>query len=286
VLEARELRQPVFVSELKGRSGLKPGTIVCDWCLSRTGAGENAMQRLINRALFGALAAIVICTTTSAIVVAQDTASPGSPASTVPPAAPGATAPASQSSPPNAQTPPEPPAPQKFSAAELDQIIAPVALYPDPLLSQVLRASTYPLEVVEAADWAQQPDNKPLTGNALTEALKSQNWDPSVAALVPFPRVLAMMADRVRWTEQLGNVFLTQQADVMAEVQQFRHEVLVAGKLKPQVTDVTRAAPKRASYYTHRPAYHYAYRYSPYYYSSYYYSPYSHYGPSPHSDGN
>jgi len=241
------------------------------------------MRQLTNRALFGALAAIVICTTTSAIVVAQDTAPPGSPAPTVPPAVPGATAPASQPSQSNAQSALEPPAPQKLNEAELDQLVAPVALYPDPLLSQVLRASTYPLEVVEAADWAQQPDNKSLTGNALTEALKRQNWDPSVVALVPFPRVLAMMSDRVRWTEQLGNAFLEQQADVMAEVQQFRHEVLVAGKLKvpPQETDAMRAAPKRARYHAYRPAYRYAYRYSPYYYS-----PYSYYGPSPHSDGN
>jgi Protein of unknown function (DUF3300) len=246
------------------------------------------MRRLTNRALFGALAAIVICTITSAIVVAQDTASPGSPAPKVPPAVSAATAPAGQASQSNAQPALEPPAPQKLSEADLDQLIAPVALYPDSLLSQVLRASTYPLEVVEAANWAQQPDNKSLTGNALTEALKSQNWDPSVVALVPFPRVLAMMANQIRWTDQLGNAFLAQQADVLAEVQQFRHEVLVAGKLKvpPQVTDATRAAPKRASYHAYRPAYRYAYRYSPYRYSLYSYSPYSYYGPSPHSDGN
>jgi len=241
------------------------------------------MRRLTNGALFGALAAIAICTTTSAIVVAQDTTSPGSPAPMVPPAVPAATAPASQPSQSNAQPAPEPPAPQKLSEADLAQLIAPVALYPDPLLSQVLRASTYPLEVVEAANWAQQPENRSLTGNALTEALKSQNWDPSVVALVQFPRVLAMMADQVRWTDRLGNAFLAQKADVLAEVQQFRHEVLVAGKLKvpPQVTDTTRAAPKRASYHAYRPAYRYAYYYSPYYYS-----PYSYYGPSPHSDGN
>src|SRR5579864_6504384 len=158
------------------------------------------MPRSTNRALLGAMAAIVICTTTSGIVFAQDTAGPGSPAPVIPPAAPAPTAPASQPPQANRQPAPAQPAPQKLSEAQLDRLVAPVALYPDPLFSQVLMASTYPLEVVEAAHWVQQPANKLLTGDALTEALKSQNWDPSVVALVPFPRVLAMMADQVQWT--------------------------------------------------------------------------------------
>lgn len=236
------------------------------------------MLRLTNRAQFGALAAIVICTTTSGIVFAQAMPGPSSPAPVIPPAAPSSAAPASPPPQANAQPAPAQPAPQKLGEAQLDQLIAPVALYPDPILSQVLVASTYPLEVVEAAHWVQQPANKSLTGDALTEGLKTQNWDPSVMALVPFPRVLAMMADRVQWTEQLGNAFLAQQADIMAEVQKFRHELKVA----PQVTAATRAAPKRARYYAYRPAYRYAYHYSPYYYGP---APY-YYGPAPyHGDG-
>jgi len=235
------------------------------------------MPRLTNRALLGALATIVICTTTSGIVFAQDVTGPGSRAPIIPLATPAPTAPTSEHPQTTAQPAPAQSTPQKLSEAQLDQLIAPVALYPDPILSQMLMASTYPLEVVEAALWVQEPANKSLTGDALTEALKNQNWDPSVMALVLFPRVLAMMADRVQWTEQLGNAFLARQADVMAEVQKFRHEVLVTGKLKvtPQVTVATRAAPKRAGYYAYRPAYRYAYHYSPYYY-----------GPAPyHGDG-
>lgn len=236
------------------------------------------MPGLTNCARFGALAAIVICATTSGIVFAQDMPDPRSPAPVIPPATPAPAAPTSQPPQANAQPAPAQPAAQKLSEAQLDLLIAPVALYPDPILSQVLTASTYPLEVVEAAHWVQQPANKSLTGDALTEALKNQNWDPSVIALVPYPRVLAMMADRVQWTEQLGNAFLAQQAEIMAEVQKFRHELKVA----PQVTAATPAAPKRARYYAYRPTYHYAYHYSPYYYGP---APY-YYGPAPyHGDG-
>ena len=121
---------------------------------------------------------------------------------------------------------------QPLTAARLDQIVAPVALYPDPLLSQVLMASTYPLEVVEAARWARVPANRALSGDALTEALKPKNWDPSIMALVAFPRLLSLMADKLEWTEQLGDAFLAQQADVMATVQRLRHEAQAAGNLK------------------------------------------------------
>ncbi len=229
------------------------------------------MPGLSKRTLFGALAAIVICTTTSGTVFAEGMPGPGSPAPIIPPATPAPTAPAREPPQATAQPAPAPRDPQKLSEAQLYQLIAPVALYPDPILSQMLMASTYPLQVVEATHWVQQPANKSLTGDALTEALKNQNWDPSVIALVPFPRVLAMMADQVQWTEQLGNAFLAQQADVMAEVQKFRHELKVA----PQMTADTRAAPTRARHYAYRPAYRYPYHYSPYYY-----------GPAPyHSDG-
>ena len=183
-----------------------------------------------------------------------------------------------------------------LSAAIIDQLVAPVALYPDPLLSQVLVASTYPLEVIEAARWIDVPANQALTGAALTEALKPKNWNPSITALIAFPGVLKLMADEIEWTEQLGNTFLTQQADVMAEVQQLRHKAQIAGNLKPEVTAATRAAPKRAGYYASRRAYRRNYNYAPYRYAynyphysyryAYNYAPYSYYSPAPyHSDG-
>jgi hypothetical protein len=116
--------------------------------------------------------------------------------------------------------------------AQLAQLVAPIALYPDPLLAQILMASTYPLEVVEAARWVKIPANQALTGDALTSALQAQSWDPSVKALVPFPRVLENLSDQLQWTEQLGNAFLAQQADLMAAVQSLRREAMAAGNLR------------------------------------------------------
>ena len=99
--------------------------------------------------------------------------------------------------------------------------MAPIALYPDNLLSQILVASTYPLEVVEAQQWLQQ--NRNLTrGQNLINAAQRQNWDPSIQALVVFPDVLARLNQDIRWTTDLGNAFLAQQPDVMAAVQQMR----------------------------------------------------------------
>jgi hypothetical protein len=122
---------------------------------------------------------------------------------------------------------------------QLDNLIAPLALYPDPLLSQVLVAATYPLEVVEANQWLQQ--NRSLTGTALMDAAKQQNWDPSVQALVAFPDVLTRMNQDVRWTTDLGNAFLGQQKDVMAAIQRLRGRAQANGKLKttPQETVTT-----------------------------------------------
>jgi hypothetical protein len=122
--------------------------------------------------------------------------------------------------------------PQKLSGVQLDQLVAPIALYPDPLLGQVLMASTYPLEVVEAARWSRVPANRALGAAAQTAALRSKDWDPSVMALAPFPSLLAVMADKLEWIEKLGDAFLAQQADVMAAVQRLRHAALDAGNLK------------------------------------------------------
>src|SRR5579864_2006027 len=119
-----------------------------------------------------------------------------------------------------------------FSPQQLDQLLAPIALYPDQLLGQILMASTYPLEVVEAARWLQDPRNAVLRGDQLAEALDQKDWDPSVKALVPFPRILQMMSQQLEWTESLGNAFLAQQDQVMDAVQSLRREAEVAGHLR------------------------------------------------------
>ena len=116
-----------------------------------------------------------------------------------------------------------------FNAEQLDALLAPIALYPDALLAQVLMAATYPLQVVEASRWLDNPANKSLTGDALTQALAGQNWDPSVKSLVPFPQVLAMLNSKLDWTQQLGYAFATQQADVMNSVQRLRLQAQAAG---------------------------------------------------------
>jgi uncharacterized membrane protein YgcG len=117
-----------------------------------------------------------------------------------------------------------------FSDEQLSQMLAPIALYPDELLSQILMASTYPLEVVQASRWAKQ--NKNLTGDALAKALEAQSWDPSVKSLINFPSVLEMMNEKLDWTETLGDAFLAQQKDVMGTVQKLRAKAEAAGNLK------------------------------------------------------
>src|SRR5579863_2212600 len=133
---------------------------------------------------------------------------------------------------PAAAPPPVNPDQTTYSPQQLDQLLAPVALYPDQLLGQILMASTYPLEVVEAARWLQDPHNAALKGDQLTQALDQQDWDPSVKALVPFPRVIEMMSQQLEWTQSLGNAFLAQQDQVMDSVQRLRQEALKAGNLR------------------------------------------------------
>src|SRR5438876_808081 len=113
---------------------------------------------------------------------------------------------------------------------QLDALLAPIALYPDQLLSQELIASTYPLEVVEAARFVQQ--NPGLKADALDQALAGKNWDPSVQSLAAFPQVLAMMNDKLDWTQQLGDAFLTNQEQVMQTVQSLRARAQAAGNLQ------------------------------------------------------
>jgi hypothetical protein len=119
---------------------------------------------------------------------------------------------------------------QKFTQAELDQMMAPIALYPDALLAQILMASTYPLEVVMADRWGKE--HKGLQGDQLNAELDTQDWDPSVKALVPFPQVLAMMSENLEWTEKLGDAFLDQQDAVMDTVQKLRDKARATGYLK------------------------------------------------------
>lgn len=118
-----------------------------------------------------------------------------------------------------------------LSPQGLDQLVAPIALYPDDLLGQVLTAATYPLEVVEAARWREAPAHAALTGDALAAALAAQNWDPSLKALVPFPAILEAMYQKLRWTELLGDAFLSQPADVMDAIQRLRRRAEQTGTL-------------------------------------------------------
>ena len=123
-----------------------------------------------------------------------------------------------------------------LSEGQLEQLVAPIALYPDPLLADVLIASTYPLEVVQADRWYEK--NKELKGDALQEALKEQDWDDSIKGLVAVPDALNMMNEDLDWTENLGNAVLAQQADVMDAVQSLRARAKENGKLEsnPQQT--------------------------------------------------
>lgn len=130
---------------------------------------------------------------------------------------------------------------RSFSQAQITQLVAPIALYPDPLLTQILMASTYPLEVVEAARWSR--DNPSVTGQALESAMQDQSWDPSVKALTAVPQTLEMMSEELAWTEELGDAFLAQQQDVLAAVQTLRAEAQAAGNLKSTPQQVVTTAP-------------------------------------------
>ena len=116
-----------------------------------------------------------------------------------------------------------------FRQEELDQMLAPIALYPDELLVQVLMAATYPLEVVKAYRWVQANPN--LKGDQLAAALEQQGWDPSVRSLVNFPSVLQMMNDSLEWTQKLGDAFLAQKDQVMDSVQMLRQRAQAQGGL-------------------------------------------------------
>jgi hypothetical protein len=132
---------------------------------------------------------------------------------------------------PAAQPPADqpPPAPKK-TPEELDSLVAPIALYPDPLLAQVLAAATYPLDLVQAQQWLQA--NASLKGEDLTKAAAKQDWDPSIQALVAFPDALKRLTENIKWTTDLGNAFLDQQTEVMDACQRMRKKAKDSGKLE------------------------------------------------------
>ena len=114
-------------------------------------------------------------------------------------------------------------------AQQLDDLVAPIAIYPDSLVAQVLAASTYPVEIAEAQQWVKDhPKWKPAK---LVDEAKKEKWDPSIKAMVAFPQVLAMMTESLTWTTQLGNAFLAQQSDVMQAVQRMRAQAEAKGTL-------------------------------------------------------
>ena len=122
--------------------------------------------------------------------------------------------------------------PPSLPPEQLDQLVARIALYPDPLLAQILAAATYPDQIPDAAHWADE--HHYLTGQALADAIQADQlpWDPSVQALLPFPSVLEMMASDMNWTTDLGNAFLAQQQDVMDAVQRERKKARDYGYLR------------------------------------------------------
>ena len=124
---------------------------------------------------------------------------------------------------------PEAPAP-KIPNDQLDSLVAPIALYPDPLLSQTLVASTYPLEIVQLQQWMGK--NEDLKGKALADAAEKQPWDPSIQSMVVVPDVVKQLGDNIAWTSQLGDAFLSQESDVMNAVQRMRTKAEGAGTLK------------------------------------------------------
>jgi hypothetical protein len=130
-----------------------------------------------------------------------------------------------------------PPA-KTFSQQDLDRLLAPIALYPDPLLAQVLMASTYPLEVVQAARWVKA--NPKVSGAALETAMAKQSWDPAVKSLTAVPQVVQQMSDNLDWMQKLGDAFLAQQQDVMDTVQGLRARADTTGNLKTTEQQVVR----------------------------------------------
>ena len=129
--------------------------------------------------------------------------------------------------------------PPPLTAQELDSLLAPIALYPDALLSQILMASTYPLEVVSAARWVKA--NPDIKGDAALKKVENETWDVSVKSLAAFPSILDMMNEKLDWTQKLGDAFLAQQKDVLASVQRLRQLAKNNGNLESNQQQVVRS---------------------------------------------
>src|SRR5258705_8626017 len=131
----------------------------------------------------------------------------------------------SPAAPAKAQAPPT-----KMPPVELDSLVAPIPLYPDPLLAQTLAASTYPLEIIQLQQWLEK--HCTLKDKALADAVAKESWDPSIQALAGLPEVVKRLANDIQWTTDLGNAFLAQQSDVMEAVQRMRKKAQDKGNLK------------------------------------------------------
>ncbi len=148
--------------------------------------------------------------------------------------------PPQQAPPPGQQYNYNPNAGQPLSPQQLDDLVAPIALYPDPLLGEVLAASTYPMEIAEAQQW--ELDHHKWKPSKLMDEAKKQNWDPSVQGLVAFPQVLGRLSQDMGWTTALGNAFLAQQSAVMEAVQRLRAQAQQRGTLQSTSQDVVSTA--------------------------------------------
>ena len=172
----------------------------------------------------------------------------------------------------------------KIPPEQLDSLVAPIALFPDPLLAQTLAASTYPLELVQLQQWLAK--NKDLNEKKLVEKVSKEDWDPSIQAMAPLPDVVKRLADDIQWTTDLGNAFLAQQSDVMDAIQRMRQKAQTKGTLAPsaqqkietrtveskQVIVIEQADPEVVYVPSYDPLYAYGdpfYPYPPIYYPPY-----------------
>jgi hypothetical protein len=180
-----------------------------------------------------ALPLILLCVgSPTSILMAENGAQPATAAPATPAAAAPAPAPAGAD------------AADKLTQEQIDQLVAPIALYPDDLLTQMLMASTYPLEIVQADRWVKA--NKDLKGEALDKALEKQTWDASVKALVAFPDTLSMMSEKLDITSKLGDAFIAQQKDVLDAVQRLRAKAQSAGNLQSNQQQTVTVQPAAA----------------------------------------
>jgi hypothetical protein len=187
------------------------------------------------------LLAVAILVSTSPLVTGcsrgdEPQASPSVAAPSAPPPEP---APTAVAPPPTDEAPG--PAPGAASAQELQELVSPIALYPDVLVAQILAGSTYPTQVVEADRWLKQSPN--LTGDALAAQVNAQPWDPSIKSLIQFPTVLNTMNDSLGWTSELGEAYYNQPGDVMTAIQILRNQAMAAGTLKTTAQQTVETQP-------------------------------------------